>query len=142
MSLMEFTAVEHFAHELAAPEHDAMPRDIEARTAAMDRAVSEVVAQYAPAPGMNDAQKAKNLKVVEGLVAMMSSHIDVLARNLERLEDPAVVALASQAHDDTVRQYYRLIALRADLDPECRPTSEVLGTVDELDAWFDRVIAS
>ncbi len=144
MSLVEATAVEHFAHALAEPPAEAFLLDIETRTERMNRVVDEVVKHFSPTPRMSAAQRAKNLKVVDGLAALMGSHIDDQAANIEarrREGHPAMIEAAIEVHDDTVRQYYRLIALRSDLDPECRPTGEILSTPQEIAAYFARISA-
>lgn len=145
MSLLEFTAAERFTHALAeSSAHDALLSDIEARTARMDAVVDEVVARLSPTPGMGEAQKALNLKLADGLASLLSAHIDVQAANVEQRRrdgDPTLVDVAIEVHDDTVRQYYRLLALRSDLDPECRPTGERLKSAADIDDWAERILA-
>ncbi len=149
MSLLEreFTAVEHFAHELAAPLHGSMIADIEARTVRMGLAVDELVKSFAMKPGMSETQAAAHLRVIDGMVAMMSAAIDVCAADLKVRElddDPGEIDAMIEAHDDMVHQYYRLMALRIDLDPECRPDPDapMLDSPEKLTAWFDGIIAA
>jgi hypothetical protein len=145
MSLLEFTTVEHFAHALADPSAgDVRRADIESRTAKMNLVMDEVIARFSPTPAMSAAQKAFNLKLVDGLVSMLSAHVDVQAANVEERQregESDDIEMAIEVHDDTVRQYYRLMALRSDLDPECRPTGEVLESAADIDAWADRIFA-
>ena len=141
MPLAEFTAVEHLAQALGPPS-DIILADMDERTVAMHRAVDEVVARYAPRIEMSAPDQARNLKIVDGLASMMSEKIEQLAAELARLDDPFWKNIASEIHDDTVRQYWRLTALRAELDPECRAAGESLGDADAVGAWADRLFAA
>ncbi|MEO9213632.1 MAG: hypothetical protein ABI242_10865 [Caulobacteraceae bacterium] len=144
MSLHEISAFKHFAEALPEPSGEERVAEMEARTKRMDRAVSELIESLSPSADTGEAQRERNLKVVEGLVASISSVIVTQEEVIGGLSPDGEAALAEariEVHDDTVRQYYRLIALRSTLDPECRPTGEVLDSSEATDAWFARISA-
>ena len=143
MTVVEFTAVEHFAHALASRGDFDVLADIAARTASLTRAVDRIIERFSPSPDLTDAAKDKRFKVVEGMVAMISQGIDAQAETLRagEAERPVVMTDALiAAHDATVNDYYRLIGLRAELDPQNASAGEVLETPAQLSAWFDKVL--
>jgi hypothetical protein len=145
MAQPELDAVDHFTHALAESlACELVPHGIDARTVRMDAVVDEVVARLSPTPGISEVQKALNLKLADGLVSLLSAHIDVQASIVEQRRrdgDPTLIEASIEAHDHTVRQYYRLIALRSELAPECRPSGEVLKNAADIDDWAERSLA-
>ena len=145
MTVVEFTAVEHFAHALAMPGDFDVLADIDARTASLTRAVDRVIERFSPTPDLTEAAAEKRLKVVEGLIAMISQGIDAQAETIRVGEASRPVTLTDaliEAHDAMVNDYYRLVCLGADLDPEATPTGEVLRTPQDVSAWFDKVLGA
>ena len=143
MSLVEVVTVERFAHALGEPLSaglDAVVGDIEARTGRMTEAVDQVVARFAPTPDATEASLAGRLKVVEGMVAMLSSGIAAYAEMCEAVPDRTIREAMYDAHDAMVGDYYRLLALRADLDPEARGLGDVLKTPEEIRSWFAKAL--
>jgi hypothetical protein len=137
-------AVERFAHELAAPDHADTLVDIRARSGRMDRVVDEVIEHFGPKPGVDTAQRKRNLQTVDGLIALVSSSIEELAAKLDQMNPGGpLFDAAVEAHDHTVGVYYRLMALRSDLDPETRPGPEApaLDNPEAVSAWADRLFA-
>jgi hypothetical protein len=138
MSLLEASAVETFAHQLAEPVATYDFADIAARTGRMTAATDAVMKRFAPSG--DEALDAKHLKVVEGLVALISGGITDYAKLAAAVEDNNLHSAMVDAHNAMVDDYYRLLTLRADLDPESRGIDRVLSSPEEIDAWFDEIV--
>jgi hypothetical protein len=138
MSLLEASIVETFAHSLAEPVGTVDLADIAARTRRMSAATEAVMQRFAPVG--DAARDAEHLKMVEGLVALLSSGITDYAKLAAAVENADLRAAMAEAHDAMVDDYYRLLTLRADLDPESRGGETVLSSPEEIDAWFDKII--
>ncbi len=143
MSRLEVTAVERFAHALAEPLAPAggAPLPDKERTAAMTHAVDEVIERFAARAGDDEKSRARHLAIVEGLIAMMSHGIGDYAALCRQVESPTLAEAMAEAHDAMVDDYYRLLSLRADLDPDAKAGGPALGTSEELKNWFDQVLS-
>lgn len=140
MAAQQTIAVERFAHALAQPlaEREGLP-DIEAGTERMKSAVDEVIARFQPTPDLGEKERENRYKVVDGLVAMISEGITEYAALTQKVADEALRFAMYDAHDAMVNDYYRLIALRAELDPEAGEIAAVIDTPQQLHAWFDEI---
>ena len=142
MTVVEFTAVEHFAHALAAPGDFDVRADIEARTQSLTGAVDRVIERFSPSPELTEAAMLKRLKVVEGLIAMISQGIDAQAETIRAGEGARPVPLTDaliEAHDAMVNDYYRLLGLRSQVDPANSVKGPPLSG-DAFKAWLDEVL--
>jgi hypothetical protein len=145
MSLAEALTVERFAHELASPGFGDVRDDVAARSRRMSAVVDEVMANLGPKPGESESERARNLALVEGLTALMSSGLEVLRDNLDAMDpDGPLFGAAEAAHNAMVGDYYRLVGLSAELDPESRagPEAEGLAHDEDVGAWMERQIAA
>lgn len=144
MSLVEINAVERFAHALGAPlaaGAEAVLDDIEAGTMRMNEAVDAVMERFAARPRDIEATRASHLKIVDALVAMISSAITAYAERCEGIADTVIRTAMYDAHDAMVAEYYRLLALRADLDPEANAGGAVVKSSKDLKAWFNEALS-
>ena len=106
----------------------------------MSETVDAVLAKFAPVQGEDESARGNRLKIVDGLVALMSNGVTEYAAQCDAVREGAIREAMYEAHDAMVRDYYRLMALRSDLDPETRGAGKSLTTPDEIDAWFDQAI--
>ncbi len=121
MSALEAAAIERFAHALAEPvEPGKSPvvADIEARTRRMEKATDGVMKRFADSPELTETERAGRLKIVEGLIVMMSNGITAYVASIRDVGDGSIREAMRDAHDAMVDDYYRLMALKADLDPD------------------------
>jgi hypothetical protein len=142
MSLAEASTVERFAHELAGPGFGDARDDMAARSRRMGEVVDEVLVRMGPKPGQSESERARNLALVEGLAALMTSGLDVLRDNLDAMDpEGETFDLAVAAYDDTVREYERLKILAIALDPlaNAGPDAPVLDSAAAIDAWSERL---
>ncbi len=152
MDLVTANAMHDFTHAVVEPRDDPARADFLAsvarRTARMTEVVDKMIETFAPKDGQSDETRAKHLKHVESAVEMMSDLITATADEIEVKDrdrvgpPPAEIVAMWDAHDAMVKDYYRLIFLRAEVDPTPRATGPVLETAEDIDAWMDSIRAS
>ena len=143
MSLLEAITVERFVHEFASPDFGEVRTDMAARTDRMTGAVNEVIEKLAPRRGQSDRERAKALTLVEACVLLMSDGLDMLKTNLDAMDPNGPLFIdAELAHDAMVEDYYRLLTLRAELDPLTRAgtEAEALGDGEDVASWMERQV--